>query len=90
MEMVRIDGWDFPRHPAGVGLITGNVRRLSLIQQSIEYARSQLSLSERAVHLELCRVEAKVRTLLAAAMEGERVDGDEPTWLSPSSGLANS
>jgi hypothetical protein len=81
MEMISIQGFEFPRHPPSTSRPGCPTRRLRSIVSSLEFARSQLTPSDRALWLELCRTEAKVRTLLRQAEAATAVEGDGPAWF---------
>lgn len=79
--MITIAGFEFPRHPPSTLRVSCPIRRLRSIVSSLEFARSQLTPSDRALWVELCRTEAKVRTLLRQAEAGVAVEGDGPAWF---------
>jgi len=87
MEVITIGGWEFPRHPPGVSKPIDTVRRWAGVLASLEFARSQLTPADRALWVELCRAEAKVRTLHRDAAAAVEVVGEGPTWLSEAAGL---
>ena len=86
MEMITIQGFEFPRHPPSTSRGTCPIRRLRSIVSSLEFARSQLTPSDRALWLEICRTEARVRTLLRQAEGALAVEGEGPEWFQHASG----
>lgn len=86
MEVMVLQGFEYPRHPPSTLRPGSTVRRLVAIVESIRFARSQLTPSDRALWVDLCKAEAKVRTLLLAQRSAEQVEGDGPAWFQPESG----
>lgn len=85
-EIMDIQGFEFPRHPPQTSRPGSPRKRWGSVVSALEFARSQLTPADRALWVELCRTEAKVRTLLRAAEAAVEVEGDGPSWLHQLSG----